>query len=130
MKNLLALSLAFVLFAESLLPKGIGLSQDFKFGEMITHYQEHRDDFGTSFGFLDFLRMHYASESSHKKQNHHDKMPCLDGHTGVLALTLPIFTSFCSAEKLTSALAYAHHGDYVNTYHFLFTDDFLNPPKV
>lgn len=130
MKQLLVISLALVIFTESLLPKGIGLSQDFKFGEMITHYQEHRDTFGKDFDFFDFLLMHYASDSKHKQENHHDNLPCLDGHSVLIAISLPqtvlpFFLENTVVLTITSQLT-----TYLNSYHFQYAFDFLNPPQV
>lgn len=130
MKQLLVISLALVIFAESLLPKGIGLSQDFKFGEMITHYQEHRDTFGNDFGFFDFLQMHYASDSKHKQQNHHDNLPCLDGHTLLIAISLPLNVLTFAIENDVFVISSSLLSAYRNSYHFQYAFDFLNPPQA
>lgn len=130
MKQLLVISLAMVIFTESLLPKGIGLSQDFKFGELIAHFQEHKDTFGESFGFLDFLQMHYASDSKHKQQNHHDNLPCLDGHSVLIAISLPLNVLSFTIENAVSVISSAQLSTYLNSYHFQYAFDFLNPPQV
>lgn len=130
MKQLLVISLVLVIFTESLLPKGIGLSQDFKFGELIAHFQEHKDTFGESFGFLDFLQMHYASDSEHKQKNHHDNLPCLDGHTLLIAISLPLNVLAFAIENDIFVISSTQLSAYLNSYHFQYAFDFLNPPQV
>lgn len=130
MKQLLVISLAMVIFTESLLPKGIGLSQDFKFGELVAHFQEHKDTFGESFGFLDFLQMHYASDSEHKQQNDHDNLPCLDGHSLLIAISLPLNVLAFDIENAVSIISSAQLTGYFNAYNFQYAFDFLNPPQA
>jgi hypothetical protein len=130
MKQLLVISFALVIFTESLLPKGIGLSQDFKFGELIAHFQEHKDTYGDSFSFLDFLQMHYASDSKHKQQNHHDKLPCLDGHSTLIAISLPLNVLTFIIENAIFIMLSAQLLGYFNSYFFQYTFDFLNPPQA
>lgn len=130
MKNLLVILLALVVFTESLLPKGIGLSQDFKFGELVTHFQEHKNTFGEDFGFLDFLKMHYACNSKHKQQNHHDKLPCLDGHSLLIAISLPLNVLSFIVENAVSVISSAQLSGYFNAYNFQYAFDFLNPPQA
>lgn len=130
MKQLLVISLSLVIFTESLLPKGIGLSQDFKFGELIAHFQEHKNTFGASFDFLDFLQMHYASDSDHKKQNNHDNLPCLDGHSLLIAISLPLSVLMFNIENAVSIISSSQLSAYLNSYHFQYAFDFLNPPQA
>lgn len=130
MKQLLVISLTLVLFTASLLPKGIGLSQGFKFGELIVHFQEHKDTYGDSFSFPDFLQMHYASDSEHKRQNHHENLPCLDGHSTLVVISLPQNIPSLSVENTLLITSSAQLSGYLNSYFFQYTFDFLNPPQV
>lgn len=126
-KQLLTILLVATIMAESLLPKGVGLSQDFKFGEVVAHFQEHRDVSGINFS--DFIWMHYAAESAHKSQNHHDNLPNLDGHQMLFVLSHQILlTTFTTNAPITilDGLSASH---YLNSYHFLYSFDLLNPPQ-
>lgn len=130
MKQFFVISLALVIFTESLLPKGVGLTQDFKFGELIAHYKNHKIAFGDSFGFVDFLEMHYAADSEHKRQNHHDNLPCLDGHSLLLAISLPLHVLTFSIKTSVSVIPSEQPSAYLNSYRFQYAFDFLNPPQV
>lgn len=129
MKNqLLVIVLAAILMAESLLPRGAGLSQDFKFGEVVAHFQIHQDCDNISFS--DFIWMHYAAESTHKQQQHHDNLPCLDSHHLLFAISHHFhFTKFTTAYHVVE-LENLFISHYHNWYNFLYTYDFLNPPRV
>jgi hypothetical protein len=129
MKLALSLFLALVLLTESLLPKGAGLSQDFKFGEMMAHFQEHKKSAESAFDFLDFFWMHYDADSLHKKQNHHDNLPCLDGHSLLTTIQLPIKTIEFYTHFVAILIEETNPLVYLNSYHFLYALDLLNPPQ-
>lgn len=130
MKTLATILLVLVLLMEGLLPKGIGLGQDFKFGELITHFEEHKKNYSDDLSFWHFLKMHYEAGSEHTKHNHHDNLPCLDGHSFLVAITLAPSPVVWTAPGTKPSLSTKPISLYSNSYFFEFTWDFLNPPKL
>lgn len=64
----------------SLLP---GFGAEFqKIPSLVNHYQHHLEDHETT-GFLDFLVLHYDSESNHNKTESHEDLPLFQGASSV-----------------------------------------------
>jgi hypothetical protein len=119
--------LLFSITFESLLPKAIGLSQGMKFGELLTHFQEHKDK---GVNLADFLWMHYAQDSEHKK-NHsdHQRLPSLESTFFAFSYITPTLNWFNhnhSGKDIVEQTTY----HYQNLYSFQPGFSFLNPPRI
>jgi hypothetical protein len=53
----------------SLLP-GFGIDQSAHWGDLVLHFQQHRQN-DPSLSFTDFLKMHYGTDSDHRKHPNH-----------------------------------------------------------
>ena len=129
MKSIFAILLASVLFAESLLPKGIGMEQSFKMSELVSHFNLHYKASKGNLSFSDFLWMHYSADSSHKKNNKHNNLPNFDSNVVVAAVVLPTISQIDYLPIHHFVEALKNITFYKNSYSFLFSLDLLNPPQ-
>jgi hypothetical protein len=126
-KVILISFLSFTILLESLLPKGMGISQASIMGDLYSHFLEHNQK---GISFEKFLWMHYSSDSKHKKNSEHKKLPSVesqstflsiptfDGATPVLSNSVPNFNEF----KIDF--------NYTNLYNFQYLSYLLNPPRI
>jgi hypothetical protein len=78
-RNSTFLLLGFFLVS-SLLP---GFGTEFKkLPSLVNHYQHHLEDH-ESVGFIEFLALHYDSESEHTKSESHEDLPLFQGAASV-----------------------------------------------
>lgn len=128
-KKHISLLIVVILLFESLIPRGLGFSKDFAIGEIISHYIEHQEEAGGELSFLDFLSLHYDSDSDHRKQ-HPDDLPNIDGSS--IATFIILNTSF--GESLNhldgTTLLVVLPTVHTDSYHFDFTQVVLQPPIV
>jgi hypothetical protein len=129
MKQIVALAIIVIILAESIIPLGIGFSQDFAVGEILSHYKEHKIQSSGEISFLEFLTLHYSSDSNHR-ENNPDRLPSLDGHcVSAFLFVNPVFTelfqihdSVLNFDKITPG--------YSISYHFDFSQNLLQPPRA
>jgi hypothetical protein len=126
-KSFFLLILSGVIFLEGLLPKSVGFSEVYKFGDLYSHYQEHKQN---GISFVDFLWMHYAKESKHKANKEHKKLPSFESQITFLVFTPTVkiisdFSNFITffEEKGSSSA-------YQNLYRFQYLKSLLNPPQL
>ncbi|GAA4405845.1 hypothetical protein GCM10023187_24660 [Nibrella viscosa] len=91
-KRLLAFVLSLLLLTSSMVPR-MGADQSVRLSALLTHYQEHKQELGQELSFLDFLIMHYASDSHHHKSPHHNhsRLPSFDSGAGGFVFA-PVFS--------------------------------------
>ncbi|GAB3759818.1 hypothetical protein [Spirosoma pomorum] len=127
MKALVAFILATQILVSSLLP-GFSVDQSTKLVDLVQHYQQHRKTV-PNLSFLDFIGMHYGSNSEHQKHpNHsHQKLPAVShaapAFTAPSVILLPV-TIF--AELLLAKTACFR---YTNFYSFVSVSSLINPPR-
>lgn len=125
-KSIFTIFLVAILFFESLLPKNSLLEQSAKMGELYSHFQIHKK---TGSSFKDFLWMHYASNSKHKSQPEHHKLPSIQNQISNY-YNLHITEYICNFESFPSILGQnAQNFKYKNLYRFDYLNALLNPPK-
>lgn len=127
-RHIASLVVAVLLF-QSLIPNGLGFSKDFAFGEIVSHYLEHKDEANGDLAFLDFLSLHYASDSDHRDQNP-DDLPNLDGN--FIATFLILNSDFGKDFQVYPIVLFLDqvHSKYSNTYCFDFSQDLIHPPVI
>jgi hypothetical protein len=110
------------------LPKGIGFSRDFAVGEILSHFKEHVAESKGNIDFLEFLSLHYSSDSDHREHNP-DSLPVLDGK--ILATFLNITPAFSEAFSFIEVSEYIEKmpSNYQNSYNFDFSQNLLHPPR-
>jgi len=125
LKKWITFHLAFIVFTQSLIPNSFGILQSGKMTDLYAHFIEHKAE---GIGLLDFLWMHYASDSSHKSQKEHQKLPSLDQTFG--SIIFPAFFNLLSNFK-NSSLKFMNYHEflYSDLYFFQFQTTLLNPPK-
>lgn len=125
MKVLSAYFLAFVVFAQSLLPRAA--TDLLHSPEVWAHFEEHRQESQQSLSFWEFLTMHYAADSDHTKQKKHH-LPSFDlsGVAGFFVLpatTLELLLSHTYTFFETKSFLWD------NSYSFLLTKSLIFPPR-
>ena len=103
-----------------------------KIGELVKHYQEHVATENQELSFVDFLVMHYSSDSIHTKtaKHSHSNLPHLDSHHVVIAYCEPIFKSIIPSSSSTIFQSFPEPNfSWQNFYHFSLSQTLLNPPK-
>lgn len=128
-KKYASLLIVVVVLFESLIPRGLGFSKDFAIGEIVSHYLEHQEEADGDLSFLDFLSLHYASDSDHRDQ-HPDELPNIDGSTIATFLILQADFGLSLSNLLSFTFLDLNPTSYSNTYCFKFAQDFLHPPIV
>jgi hypothetical protein len=125
-KHIFTIFLVFILFFESLLPKNSLLDQSAKMGELYAHFQVHKKTGST---LRDFLWMHYASNSKHKSQPEHQKLPTIQTQISNY-YNIQLTQYNCNFESIpTISSPNAHNFKYKNLYRFDYLNALLNPPK-
>lgn len=125
-KSIFTIFLVTILFFESLLPKNSLLDQSAKMGELYSHFQIHKK---TGSSLKDFLWMHYASNSKHKSQPEHQKLPTIQNQISNY-YNLQITEYSYNFESIPSISALnAQNFKYKNLYRFDYLNALLNPPK-
>lgn len=125
-KSFFTIFLVTILFFESLLPKNSLLDQSAKMGELYSHFQIHKKS-GSS--LKDFLWMHYASNSKHKSQPEHQKLPTIQNQI-LNYYNINLTQYSCNIEKAPSISDLnAQNFKYKNLYRFEYLNALLNPPK-
>ena len=83
--------MAVMLFLGSLIPR-MSMEQATRLPELLTHYQQHRQEEGNDLSFLAFLIEHYALDSQHHKApNHsHNRLPSFDGGSPAYDFTVTL----------------------------------------
>lgn len=121
-------TIAFVIFFESLLPNGLGISQVSRIGELYHHYLEHRQE-GISLN--QFLWMHYASDSGHKTNKEHKNLPSFESQISFLAFVSPASLSIDASYKENMVFTEVLNSlEYSNLYRFQYLKSLLNPPQL
>lgn len=107
----------------------MAVGESAKLFKLIEHYKEHRDDPKQSINFIEFLSLHYNPDSSHEDESHHhEQLPNLHA----VAITIWTISQAFVYTSLISLVSYElpeSHMAFLNSYHFLFTWDILNPPQ-
>jgi hypothetical protein len=120
--------LSLVIFAESLLPNGLGISQVSRVGELYHHYLQHRQE-GVSLN--EFLWMHYASDSGHKTNKEHKNLPSFESQISFLAFVSSVSLSIDSSFKENTVFTEVFNSlEYSNLYRFQYLKFLLNPPQL
>jgi hypothetical protein len=118
---------AAVIFFESLLPNGLGISQVSRIGELYHHYLEHKQE-GTSLGT--FLWMHYSSDSGHKTNKEHKNLPSFESQISFLAFVPLVSLNMDSNFKENVIFNEVFNSlEYSNLYRFQYLKSLLNPPQ-
>lgn len=75
--------LGLLLLTSSMVPR-MSADQLVRLSALLAHYQEHKQESGQELSFLDFLIMHYSSDSRHHKSPHHNhsRLPSFDAGAG------------------------------------------------
>lgn len=126
-KSIFTVLIAFTMLFESLLPKNSGISESSKLGEFYKHYVLHQKT-GTTFS--DFLWMHYASNSKHKSQSEHQKLPSLENSFSFYFIGNSILNIQNESLRNIANLDFPFNFDYSNLYRFDYLDKLLNPPQT
>ena len=130
MKSVTALFLAILLFAESLFPKAIALSESAKFFQLVSHFLEHVQEFKDDISFSQYLWMHYNPESDHEDaSHHHEKLPNFHSQTVFFGICSAVFRLWVKESNGIELLGKLPLPIYENKYQFLFSSDLLNPPQ-
>ena len=127
MKSVVAIVLSCWILGGSLF-SGFSVDQSARLGDLVHHYQQHRQD-NTDLSFIDFINMHYGADSEHQKHpNHsHHNLPS-SGHS------MPVFTSGVVRLVLPSlvqvlVLRDANFFRAADLYSFLAVFALINPPR-
>jgi hypothetical protein len=119
---------AAVIFFESLLPNGLGISQVSRIGELYHHYLEHKQK-GVSLNT--FLWMHYSSDSGHKTNKEHKNLPSFESQISFLAFVSPVQPILESGYKESIVFYEVFNSlEYSNLYQFQYLKSLLNPPQL
>jgi hypothetical protein len=127
LKTSLAVFLATLLLFESLLPKAVGIAEAAKIGQLYTHFQEHSQ---AGLSISEFFWLHYASDSAHKTEKAHKKLPSIETAASFFSFYWPqseIFVEVRVSRALYNRIGFP---SYCNLYVFNFQDNHLNPPKI
>ncbi|MCP9761518.1 hypothetical protein [Lacihabitans soyangensis] len=120
--------LSLVIFAESLLPNGLGISQVSRVGELYHHYLQHRQE-GVSLN--EFLWMHYSSDSGHKTNKEHKNLPSFESQISFLAFVSSVSLRIDSGFKENTVFTEVFNSlEYSNLYRFQYLKFLLNPPQL
>jgi uncharacterized protein YfbU (UPF0304 family) len=130
MKQMIAILLSMQILLGSLFPN-VDTTQLAKIGELIKHYQEHVATENQDLSFVDFLIMHYSSDSNHTKtaKHSHSNLPHLDSHHVVIAYCEPVFKSIIPSSSNVLRSFPEPNFAWQNLYHFSLSQTLLNPPK-
>jgi hypothetical protein len=129
MKKVLIFSLAFIIFFESILPKGIGMEQSFKISELIEHYKTHLAESNGKISFSEFIWLHYNPASKHENPNHnHEKLPHFDSQISFFIFQNAI-NVFIILNQQSVFYNQAKFIELKSSYLFSFALDFFNPPQ-
>lgn len=127
-KKVSIIVVATVIFLESLLPNGLGISQVSRLGQLYHHYLEHKEA-GNSLG--EFLWMHYSSDSGHKTNKEHKNLPSFESQISFFAYVHSVsfdiescFKANTVFNELSCSLVYS------NLYRFQYLKFLLNPPQL
>ncbi|MEA5256958.1 hypothetical protein VB264_04120 [Arcicella aquatica] len=130
MKQFTAILLSFVIFVGSLFPKADAL-QLAKVGELVKHYNQHKNSWNENISFLEFLAMHYSATSKHFKtaKHSHSNLPNLNSHN-TTTLCEPTFDKkivlpFVAIFKVFSEPNFV----WKNFYRFSIVQTLFNPPR-
>lgn len=126
MRSVVAFVLACWMLGGSLIP-GFGVDQSAHLGDLMQHYQQHRQA-DPSLSFADFLKMHYGADSEHQKHpNHsHQNLPS-SGHS-VPAYT-PTAVRLVDPSFQVLLLTSSKFLSKVDLYSFLSVFALINPPR-
>lgn len=108
----------------SLLP-GFGTELQ-KLPSLVNHYQHHLEDH-EAVGFLDFLALHYDSESEHSKSESHEDLPLFQGVSAAFhAITQELFVF-----KSNTLFAFGSNYQSLEENHYAYTPvgSLFQPPK-
>ena len=128
MRSIVAIVLAGWMLAGSLLP-GFGIDQSAHWGDLMVHYQQHRQA-EPNLSFTDFLKMHYGADSEHQKHpNHsHQNLPSSSHSVPVSTPGVVRLVALAPLQALISAkAAYFRKADL---YAFLAVFALINPPRA
>ena len=126
---MIAILLSMQILLGSLFPN-VDAIQLAKIGELIKHYQEHVSNENQDLSFVDFLIMHYSSDSNHTKtaKHSHSNLPHLDSHHAVVSFCEPVFKSILPSSTIYQSFSEPNFS-WQNFYHFSLSQTLLNPPK-
>jgi hypothetical protein len=130
MKQFTAILLSILILTGSLFPK-IDALQLAKVGELVKHYQEHKNAWHENITFLDFLAMHYSATSKHTKtaKHSHSNLPNLDSHSTV-TMCAPTFKGITLFFEAIFKVFSEPNFVWQNFYHFSIARTLLNPPRA
>jgi hypothetical protein len=130
MKRIIAILLSMQILLGSLFPN-VDAMQLAKIGELIKHYQEHVATENQDLSFVDFLIMHYSSDSNHTKtaKHSHSNLPHLDSNHVVIAYCEPVFKNIIPSSSTIFQSFPEPNFVWQNLYHFSLSQTLLNPPK-
>jgi hypothetical protein len=126
MRTFISIALASLLLFSSLLP-GFGVKELQKIPLLLEHYKEHKQKAGKLFSFLDFLKLHYATEHG-KSGCHHEGMPFLNISAGLSFILSDFHLSF--RLKPVPVISSKVQFTYTNNYSFQSVFCILQPPRI
>ena len=128
MKRVLIFLVATVIFFESLLPNGFGISQVSRIGELYDHYLVHKHE---GINLSTFLWMHYSSDSVHKSNKEHKNLPSFESQISFLAFVPAVILTIDSNFKDNLVFKEVSNSlEYSNLYRFQYLKFLLNPPQL
>ena len=127
---MIAILLSMQILLGSLFPN-VDTTQLAKIGELVKHYKEHVATESQDLSFVDFLIMHYSSDSKHTKtaKHSHSNLPHLDSHHVVIAYCEPVFKNIIPSSSTIFQSFPEPNFTWQNLYHFSLSETLLNPPK-
>jgi hypothetical protein len=126
MKLLLSVILSSLILVQSLVPRAY--TSLLASAEVWQHYQEHEAESRQSLSFLDFLQMHYGSDSKHTKEKSHH-LPQLDLNTTAGFCVLPECLIF-NKQTITFTTNNEPNFFWLNLYSFAPTKALICPPRA
>ena len=130
MKKVVLYSILFLFGLESILPNSSGFSESLRLGELCKHYQLHQKVEEIPLSLTDFIWMHYAAESTHRKDNSHSKLPDIQSVTSHFCLIVFRYIITLPLQAVLVFLTTAVYGLQGFPYFFAFSADFFTPPRV
>lgn len=127
MKEYTSLLLSTLLFLGSLFPQ-TDVEEVFKIPQLLPHYLEHKHTAQADFDFLDFLILHYSPGSDHAQTPHPSTN--IPMHNHVMTGMAFIIPGLLQLDLYTFDPCPIYQSIYKNTYAYLFSYSFLQPPRI
>src|SRR5690554_3799236 len=131
MKTLIAISLSFLLFFQSV---GIGMADVFMLNDLVEHAKFHSETYGDN--FLTFTEKHNGSLKAEQQQNKHeeihddDKLTLQHNNCNQLITEIVLMDYEFPLKKSEISYPQEHHFYYQDFYSFLNRSNIFQPPKT